>query len=245
MAFSFSPKAVTDGLVLALDAANPRSYVSGSTVWRDLTANQITGSLINSPTYNSAEAGSISFDGTDDYVQISPTSVINNLAQRSITGCAWIYPLTSGLNGTGRIMNKRAPGALGQWNGWLFFMNGNNGVGFQTLVASAVNAESRTSSTSLLNKWSYVVFTYNELGDKYARLYINGVEGSYSVYTQSTGTTANDSAGFLRIGDSEDPSGSPRAFNGRIADCRLYNRVLSATEILQNYNALKGRFNLT
>ena len=68
MAFSYSPKIITDGLVLYLDAANPYSYVSGSTVWNDISRTMTSGSLINGPTFSSANNGSIVFDGVNDYV---------------------------------------------------------------------------------------------------------------------------------------------------------------------------------
>ena len=69
MAFNFSPKIVTNGLVLALDAANTKSYPGSGTVWSDLTPNGNNGALTNGPTFNSANGGSIVFDGTNDYLQ--------------------------------------------------------------------------------------------------------------------------------------------------------------------------------
>ena len=74
MAFSYSPKIIVDGLVLYLDAANSYSYVSGSLNWNDLSRSQTSGSLINGPTFNSGNGGSIVFDGADDYVVIPNTS---------------------------------------------------------------------------------------------------------------------------------------------------------------------------
>ena len=68
MAFNFSPKIVTDGLVLCLDAANSKSIVSGSTTWNDLSRGGNNGNLVNGPTFNSGNGGSILFDGVDDYV---------------------------------------------------------------------------------------------------------------------------------------------------------------------------------
>ena len=71
MAFSYSPKIVTDGLVLYLDAGNPYSYVSGSTNWNDLSRSMLSGSLVNGPTYNTGSLGSIVFDGVNDRVDLS------------------------------------------------------------------------------------------------------------------------------------------------------------------------------
>ena len=84
MAFNFSPKVVTDGLVLYLDAANPKSIVSGSTIWTDLSRGGNNGTLIGGPTFNSGNGGSIVFDGSNDYVSVSNNSVFNNLYNYSI-----------------------------------------------------------------------------------------------------------------------------------------------------------------
>ena len=63
MAFHYSPNIVSDKLVLYLDVANTRSYVSGSTIWNDLTPDLNNGTLINGPTFNSANGGSLVFNG--------------------------------------------------------------------------------------------------------------------------------------------------------------------------------------
>ena len=70
MAEIHGPKIVRDGLVLALDAADRNSYISGSTTWTDLSGNGNTGTLTNGPTYSSANGGSLVFDGSNDYVDI-------------------------------------------------------------------------------------------------------------------------------------------------------------------------------
>jgi hypothetical protein len=75
MGVSYSPKVVTDGLVLALDAANPRSYPGSGTSWFDLSGNGNTGTLTNGPTFDSGNGGSIVFDGVNDYVQFPTVSV--------------------------------------------------------------------------------------------------------------------------------------------------------------------------
>ena len=82
MAFNYSPNIITDGLVLYLDAANTKSYPGSGTTWRDLSKSQLNGTLTNGPTFNSANGGSIVFDGTNDYVDnigdLSSFSFIQN-----------------------------------------------------------------------------------------------------------------------------------------------------------------------
>ena len=70
------PNVVYNGLVLYLDAANNKSYVSGSTSWLDLTPNQSnSGSLTNGPTFNTGSGGNIVFDGTNDYIDFYASSL--------------------------------------------------------------------------------------------------------------------------------------------------------------------------
>ena len=71
MSTKYSPKIVTDGLVLCLDAANSKSYPGSGTSWNDLSRNNNTGTLTNGPTYTSSFGGSSVFDGTNDYVSKS------------------------------------------------------------------------------------------------------------------------------------------------------------------------------
>ena len=74
MAFSYSPKIVTDGLVLYLDAANNRSYPGSGTTWTDLSRGGNNGTLTNGPTFNGANGGSIVFDGTNDFIDCGNAS---------------------------------------------------------------------------------------------------------------------------------------------------------------------------
>ena len=77
MAFIHSPKIVTSGLVLCLDAANKLSYPSTGTSWYDLTSTGYVGTLTNGPTFNGSNGGTIVFDGVDDYVSVSSAQSLN------------------------------------------------------------------------------------------------------------------------------------------------------------------------
>ena len=98
MAFNYSPKTVTDGLVLYMDAANSKSYVSGSTTWNDISRSGNNGTLINGPTFNSSNGGSIVFDGTNDTTNLGN---ILNIGLNSWTISCWfkINSYTSGVQG--------------------------------------------------------------------------------------------------------------------------------------------------
>ena len=84
MGLSHSPRIVTDGLVFCVDAANKRSYPGVGTTWTDLTANKNNGTLTNGPTFDSANGGSIVFDGTNDYVDLGSSLSISTSSPFSV-----------------------------------------------------------------------------------------------------------------------------------------------------------------
>ena len=93
MSFNNGPTVVTNGLVLALDAGDRNSYVSGSTTWFDLTGVN-NGTLTNGPTFNTGSGGSIVFDGVDDYVNLGANS--SNYSRTSFTIDSWVKFTNSG-----------------------------------------------------------------------------------------------------------------------------------------------------
>ena len=215
MAFNYSPKIVTNGLVLCLDAGNVKSYVSGSTSWNDLTSNQNVGTLTNGPTFNTGSGGSIVFDGVNDYLNLGNPSTLNIL---NFTVCAWAKSSTF-TNYQNIIFKGTTTGqygiALNSSGDWTIQPN----TGFTGDILS-------------LNTWNFFVGTYN---GTQITAYRNGVQKQqYSIaqsYFGSVITVGTDTV-------------NSRYFNGNIAQVSIYNRALSSTEILQNYNALKGRFDL-
>ena len=224
MAFSYSPKIVTDGLVLYLDAANPYSYVSGSTSWNDISRGGNNGTLVNGPTYSSANLGSIVFDGVDDYIQCT-----GSLTLTSATFVTWI----------------RRNGDQNQYDG-ILFSRGTNTTGMNFF-----------SSNQLGYVWNDVPATYNWASgltipnSVWCMIAVSVTSTSATGYlcqtsgiTTSTNTSNHASSVLDSINIARD-SGASRYFNGNIAISQLYNRALSAQEVLQNYNATKTRFGLT
>jgi hypothetical protein len=215
---------VTNGLVLALDAANPKSYVSGSTTWRNLSENNISGSLVNGPTFSSANGGSIVFDGVDDYVVTN-----TNLTLSNATLLCWIKRngnqsqydgiLFSRFPSSATGLNFGASNQLGyHWNDTATTYNWNSGL------------------TIPDNTWCMIVVTITPtVGVAY--LSQNGL------ITSSINTTTHNSASSLSFNLFRDPAAS-RFSSGDISNVQIYNRTLSSQEVLQNYNALKSRYNL-
>ena len=214
MAFNYSPKIVTDGLVLCLDAGNIKSFVSGSTTWRDLTTNNSNGTLTNGPIYNSTNGGSIQFDGTDDYVATS-TVLCNSNGNTTIS--YWINCNSfSAVAGAGSICQDSNITST-CWNGT-----------FDTLFYNV--AKKQLVTPLLTNTFYHITLdTTNYL------IYVNGVLANTQNVSYGWGTDVVSP----RIGKNRYNS-----FSGKMYIFSVYNRILTAAEIRQNYNATKGRFGL-
>ena len=215
MAFNYSPKIVTDGLVLYLDAANQYSYVSGSTSWNDISRGGNNGTLINGPTFNSANGGSIVFDGVDDYTNLGNPSSLDIL---NFSVGVWCKSSTftnyqnAIFKGTGTGQYGIAFNSSGDWTR-------QPNVSFIGDIIS-------------LNTWNYFVGTYNGTQITAFRNAIQKTQ--YSISQANYGSLVTIGADTV----------NNRYFNGNIATVQIYNRALSATEVLQNYNATKTRFGL-
>jgi hypothetical protein len=229
--FTHSPKIVTNGLILCLDAANPKSYPGSGINWSDLSGNGNNGTLTNGPTFDSGNNGSIKFDGVNDYINTNASGTIN-LNQGTI--CCWCK--YDSIGAPSPFSNKVAVGYGGNETdtGFLLYSQGNRGLEFAAIEMGNPNL-GRTASLQYLGKWIYQVGTYSS---ESVRLYINGMLGASST---PTGPSMTSSSPFWIGGEFNRPSFQ---FIGNIASVQYYNRALTASEVLQNYNATKGRFGL-
>jgi hypothetical protein len=232
MAFNYSPKIVTDGLVLYLDAANTKSYIGSGTTWTDLSRYGNNGTLVNmgSTGFSSSNGGVIVFDGIDDYVN-SNFGVSNN---NSFTVSFWMYYLSDG--GTRGIITTWDT----SWNGFgIAMVNSNLRSWTNNGAAGGMNW---VSHSTISNVWSHVTLTY-DYTTKTQSGYINGV---FRI-SETLGTTITHST--LQVGRGGQTSSSQLSnypySNFRISNLFIYNRALSASEVLQNYNTIKSRFGLT
>ena len=223
MSLQHSPRIITDGLILCLDAANKQSYPGSGTAWNNLTGPN-NGTLINGSTFSNANAGSIVFDGSDDYITVTE---IGQLTRFSIE--SWFRP-TAYPNNYAAVVTSVYPGTNGTVNFKIGYETGSGMVGGTYIGGWFLTPSVPTT----LNTWQQVIFTYN--GSSLA-IYSNGVSGGSTAFTG----TPNSGGDGIRIGRRWD---SGDYFAGNIAITRIYNRALSPTEILQNYNATKGRYNL-
>lgn len=222
MGIARGPKIVTSGLLLALDAADKLSYPGSGTTWRNLASNNFNCTLTNGPTFSGANMGSIVYDGADDTVTCNlVTSDANNVTME-----AWFKATT--LPGDRGLMLNGNGGSSGY--GLQFGACGTSGTTLYVFFGG-LNCNVVSYGTLVTNTWYQAVYTRTTSPGISNILYINGISRS-----TNTSSNPNAPAGSTLIGHS--------AFNGNISVARIYNRALTATEVLQNYNATKNRYGL-
>jgi hypothetical protein len=221
MAQHFSPRIVTDGMVLCLDAGNRESYPGSGTSWTDLSGNNNNGTLVSSPTYSANNLGYLTFNGSTQYVagtiaSVSTWSIGLWYISTNISSAVVYYPFgiggTTGLGfgGTSDVNTN------GRW----YFFDGTTSV----TVANGFSAAAVS-----INTWYYLTVT--KTGTSY-NLYTNGV-------FSSSASGANLSISSYNLGRRVDGFWYVA---GSIAGASIYNRALSAAEVSQNFNATRGRF---
>jgi len=208
-------KSITTGLLFYLDVANKVSYSGSGTDWNDLSGNNVNFTLTSGTTYDGNNFGSLIFDGSKSATR----SVVTT--STTVTMEMWFKVTTyaeTGVfyNGNGGLNGYGfAFGACGASTSTLFIFFG------------GVNCNVVSQANIALNTWYHAVYTRTTNSNI---LYINGV----SVSTSSSNPTAPGAATTTYLG----------YINGNIAIARMYNRVLSATEVAKNYNDAKSRFGL-
>lgn len=221
MSASCNPDIIQDGLVLHLDAADKKSYPGAGTIWYDRSGFGNNGTLTNGPTFGSSNGGNIVFDGVNDYVEININSIPGGNSPRTLG--IWCKVIEVANASYKSIINQGTYAAnqqfqIGIING-KFNVNSYNGMTYDTI-------------NYITNIWYFLAVTYD--GTSY-NFYRNGD------YIISTSVSLNTLMGKLRI--AANPNGA-ECSNINLSLALIYNRALSAAEILQNYNNLKNRFNL-
>ena len=224
------PDIITDGLVLHLDAANRKSYPGSGSTWYDLSGNGNNGT-INGATFNGGNNGTFSFDGDNDYISINAGF---QLGTNEITIAAWVYPTEDSTNG-GRTRGSvfGGPGAmyLGLWP------NASSGSSaIHTAVQTTSGRPSTQTGTIYTNQWSYLLATYD--GSNF-KTYLNG---EYVTQTTQTGVITTGTVYY--VGTYGGLTDGNHTFPGRITFATIYNKYFSEQNILQNFNATKGRYGL-
>jgi hypothetical protein len=229
MALSHSPSIVTNGLVVALDAANTKSYPGSGTTWTDLSNNGYNSTLTNTPVYNTGT--SFTFAGTNQY------AVLSRPVQDDFTLSCWFKTTQSSGTPVGSqwwsgmgLVDAEIAGTFSDFGMTLYNATLRFGVG---------NPDTTISSTLTYNdnRWHYAAASRVRSTGAVA-IYIDGV-------LVKSGTVSNTgsltSATQIRIGCLQS---NANFFAGDISSVLIYNRVLSADEINQNFNAYRGRYGI-
>jgi hypothetical protein len=229
-------KIVTNGLVLALDAADRNSYSGSGTSWTDLSGNGNNGTLTNGPTYSSANGGSIVFDGGNDYI----STPIQNL-NRPCTFSIWVN--LSGLSLYQTFFGQDTSQSIAR--GRFYFQKAGatsegavlNKVNFSIVLSNNSIVPVNSNNVIVTNLWyNYcVVLTTTTISMYENGILQNTVNDSNAFLTPNTTITLN--SGYYNNGVTD-------YVNGKSSSFLIYNIDLSATEVQQNYNAQKVRFNL-
>jgi hypothetical protein len=231
---------VTNGLVLNLDAANPRSYPQpyNGTTWQNLVpvSSSISGSLINGIAYTGSNNGSLVFNSTSG----SFISVISNANFPSISQDSQSFSISCWIKGT---VSGSGNVVIGQdfsstANGW-------NGLFFNSTLVYAVIGNNTTrdlvSISHLLTTSSFKAFTATYDGTQLS-LYVNGYLGNLASSTVFPNLN-NSNKSWTIGGNFERTSPANSGFlQGEIPAVHFYNRALNASEVLQNFNATRARF---
>ena len=229
-------KIISDGLVFNMDAANRACYPRTGTTAIDTVGN-ISGTLKNGTTFENINSGVFNFDGINDYVIYSNFTDIQGNSAFTVDGWfkrsgTWSGGATWGLGGNTTLQG------INSWN-----YNNSNEIAIDLWGTSTYSTGQKYSP----DLWKHCVWTYNGGGFTTSNIiiYVNGIaytEGDLSTLRGGSGTPNINSTGlvFSRAGT------TTNNYYGKpiIANFKVYNRVLSASEVLHNYNALKGRFGL-
>jgi hypothetical protein len=226
MGIAYNANVVRDGLVLHLDAANPKSYPGSGTTWNDLSGLGNGGTLTNGPTYNSSNLGYFQFV-TDDFAAIS-----NNVALDTQTPTVEVWVKTNATTQNGFWFEKGTVNTQ-----YSLFQEGGN-IQWRMNIGGIKTLSTPTATYMNTSNWYQVAGTYTS-GTR--RLYINGLLVNSDL---QSGTIATN-AGGMSIGVFGGFNGSRGYYyNGNLSSCKVYNRALTASEIRQNFEATRGRYGI-
>lgn len=235
MAITRGPNSITDGLTVCLDAKDPNSYSGTGTTWTDVSSTGFNGT-ISSAVYNSS--GYFSCNGTNQYMSVNTDVNNNSTLNNCKTWEIWINPDTIPASGTFSNIFQKSP----NWNAGdtigMQFIYGNLRFSYGTNWGGLIITSNSNLSTG---NWYQIVGIASTSSTLITQKgYLNGVFKNSQNYTiDNTNILLPTNSQNLKLS-----TGSGAYFHGKTAILRIYNRVLSDDEILQNYNSTKSRFGL-
>ena len=231
--YNFLGGIVTDGLIMDLDAAKLSSYPAGGTAWVDISGNGNNGVLINGPTFSGVgKQAAIVFDGVNDYASLTAGGM-SSFGTGDFTISAWVYFNTvSGLTNYRTILSTYTTGTSA--SDYIFGLYTTGTPNFQMYVAG-INTNGSTVLTT--GRW------YNLVGSRISgivSLYVNNVLDNTP--TSAPGSINDSIAPRIGMVPGASQTGY---FGGLISNILVYkNKGLTQAEITQNFNALRGRYEI-
>lgn len=228
MSTNYNFSIVRDGLVLYLDAANSKSYPGSGTTWTDISGNKNNVTLTNGPTFSSANGGSIVFDGTDDYANFFAPNL--------------------GTTTTVEMWCKIGSGYTDKmFFGWDRYdvWCGSGHLGYNTAQGDVYGISSGSVlSLGLVNNWKHYTFEMrSDVSYTNNKIYINtNLQSLSQQLATENASNRNFNSGNGRIAVWRFDTNYRMPMN--CASFKVYNKALSPSEVLQNYNATKKRFGL-
>jgi hypothetical protein len=235
MALIHSPRVVTAGLVLALDAANVRSYPGSGTSWFDLSGNGNTVTLFNSPSFSN---NVIVFDGINDHAKTASSLNLSSTNQLTVEVVFKVPTITTNVMIFEHTVDWNSnPGAFGAYT----------------------NSQGGGASSPTTDNWIHTNSASNRIDFKFSNL-TNFIHSTF-IYRSATLTQAYENANLItNVNAPSSPVGISSYANSffhigsrggtgafgqmELSTIKIYNRALTATEVLQNYNAIKGRYGI-
>ena len=218
------PKIVTNGLVLNLDAGQQNSYRGSGTTWTDLSGNGKHGTLINGPTYSSDNGGHLVFDGANDRLVLD--SALNLSTNTGFTMCLFLQQTTPQTGASWNYFNFQNPVEIGTF-----------GTGNTTFLFKDNGIPVEINSGNVTTSWSYIAFGTNPTT---RTPFIHRFNSSGYALTTSATAFGNRTLTFISM--FRGSAGSN--YGAKVATIQAYNRTLTATEVTQNFNALRRRFGI-
>ena len=233
MGVLYSPKIVTDGLVFCLDAGNTKSYPGSGTTWTDLSTNGNNGTLINGPTFNSLNGGSIAFDGVDDRGTFTtPITSSSNQTYEIWTNAVG----STGIQGWGYLLHNNGASVDPEFVGTSYLTIAINGS--TNRYVACLNGNFAGMDTDVVPNNSNIVQIVLTWDGALQKAYINNVLKA----SQSLTTTPQNFSTTTSFGDYR--ASTYRPMLGNIYSIKIYNKAFTEAEISQNFNALRGRYGI-
>jgi len=212
--------------VLCLDAGSKISYPGTGTAWTDLSGNANNGTLVNGPTFDSANGGSLVFDGVNNYA----STPLNLGGYTTFTIAAWIKTT---------VVSKDIIATYGVTNIFELWISTSNKVALYVYATGGATSYRTSVASITTGSWIYCVGVYDG-STPTLNMYINGVLSNGGL-TGTIPASVATGASTVVIGNATTGS---YYFNGSMGQVSIYNRALSAAEVATNFELLRGRYGI-